>query len=61
MITENQAISFAEHWVQAWNSHDLDAIVSHYEDDVVLVLPISANCVTANRHQKLKALSGIET
>jgi len=39
MITENQAIAFAEHWVQAWNSHDLDAIVSHYEDDVVLVSP----------------------
>ena len=61
MITENQAISFEEHWVQAWNSHDLHAIVSHYEDDVVLVSPIAANCVTANRYQNLKALSGIET
>lgn len=42
MITENQARAFAEHWVEAWNSHDLDAIVSHYEDDVVLVSPIAA-------------------
>ena len=24
----------AEHWVAAWNMHDLDAILSHYSDDV---------------------------
>jgi ketosteroid isomerase-like protein len=42
MITENQAREFAEHWIEAWNSHDLDAIVSHYEDDVILVSPIAA-------------------
>ncbi len=41
MITENQARAFAEDWVEAWNSHDLDAIVSHYEDDVILVSPIA--------------------
>ncbi|KAM3105984.1 YybH family protein [Phormidesmis sp. 146-33] len=42
MLTEDQVHTFAEHWVQAWNSHDLDEIMSHYEGDVVLVSPVVA-------------------
>lgn len=30
----------AEAWVQAWNSHDLDAIMAHYADDIVFYSPI---------------------
>ena len=30
---------FAAEWVSAWNSHDLDRVVSHYEEDVVLTSP----------------------
>jgi len=30
---------FAEDWVSAWNSHDLDRVVSHYEEAVVLTSP----------------------
>jgi hypothetical protein len=30
---------FAAEWVSAWNSHDLERVLSHYEDDVVLVSP----------------------
>ncbi len=37
-----QAHTFAEDWVQAWNSHDLEQIMSHYEDNVVLVSPVAA-------------------
>ena len=33
---------FARDWVAAWNSHDLDAILSHYRDDVVLISPVAA-------------------
>jgi len=32
----------AKHWVQAWNSHDLDEIMSHYGEGVVLVSPAAA-------------------
>lgn len=32
----------ARHWVEAWNAHDLDRIMSHYEDGVVLVSPVAA-------------------
>lgn len=31
--------SFAREWVQAWNSHDLDRILSHYDEDVHLTSP----------------------
>ena len=27
--------AFAEAWQQAWNSHDIDRIISHYRDDIV--------------------------
>jgi ketosteroid isomerase-like protein len=30
---------FADEWVEAWNSHDLDRVLSHYEEDVVLASP----------------------
>jgi hypothetical protein len=30
---------FAADWVEAWNSHDLDRVLSHYEEDVVLTSP----------------------
>jgi ketosteroid isomerase-like protein len=42
MLTKEQAHKLAEHWVQAWNSHDLDEIMSHYEEDVLLVSPVAA-------------------
>ena len=42
MITENEARSLAKHWVEAWNSHDLDEIMSHYGESVVLVSPLAA-------------------
>ncbi len=42
MLTETFARQFAADWIQAWNSHDLDAIISHYADDVVLTSPAAA-------------------
>ena len=30
---------FAQEWIDAWNSRDLDRVLSHYEDDVVLTSP----------------------
>jgi hypothetical protein len=36
------AEAFAHQWITAWNSHDLDAIMSHYDVDVVLTSPAAA-------------------
>jgi hypothetical protein len=42
MPTEIEARQFAEHWIGAWNSHDLDTIMSHYAPEVVLTSPVAA-------------------
>jgi len=42
MLTNSEAQEFARHWIAAWNSHDLDAILSHYAADVVLTSPAAA-------------------
>lgn len=42
MFTENEARTFAAQWIQAWNSRDIDEIMSHYAPDVVLVSPVAA-------------------
>lgn len=31
---------FAREWVAAWNAHDLDRVLSHYEDDFEMSSPI---------------------
>jgi predicted ester cyclase len=41
MLTEEEARNLAAHWVRAWNSHDLDDIMSHYAEAVVLVSPVA--------------------
>jgi hypothetical protein len=42
MTTEADAKHFAHRYIAAWNSHDLDAIMSHYAQDVVLISPTAA-------------------
>lgn len=42
ILTEKEAHAFASHWVQAWNSRDLDEIMSHYAPDVTLTSPVAA-------------------
>jgi predicted ester cyclase len=42
MLTETEARQFARHWIAAWNSHDLEAILSHYGSEVVLTSPVAA-------------------
>ena len=42
MIDKHQADDLAAHWIEAWNSHDLDRIMEHYSDDVVLTSPVAA-------------------
>jgi predicted ester cyclase len=32
----------ASHWVEAWNTHDLELIMTHYEDGIELTSPVAA-------------------
>jgi hypothetical protein len=34
--------AFEREWIDAWNAHDIDRIVSHYRDDVRFVSPFAA-------------------
>jgi len=42
MSSELNAKEFAADWIAAWNSQNLDAILSHYSRDVVLTSPVAA-------------------
>ncbi len=41
-MTRDEAWNLANHWVAAWNSHDLDSIMTHYEDAIELTSPVAA-------------------
>jgi predicted ester cyclase len=41
-VTREEAWSLAKDWVAAWNAHDLDMIMTHYEDVVELTSPVAA-------------------
>ena len=41
-MTRDEAWSLANQWIAAWNSHDLELILSHYEDIIELTSPVAA-------------------
>lgn len=41
-MTRDEAWSLANHWVAAWNAHDLESIMEHYEDAIELTSPVAA-------------------
>lgn len=48
-MTKEEAWNLARQWTTAWNSHDLDAILEHYDDAVELISPVAAQILgTAN-------------
>ena len=42
MFNAKDAQQFAREWCEAWNSHDLESIMSHYAEGVVLTSPTAA-------------------
>jgi ketosteroid isomerase-like protein len=51
---------FATEWLNAWNEHDLEAILSHFSDDVVFTSPIAQRIVEGSDgvirgHDQLRA------
>jgi predicted ester cyclase len=41
-VTKEEARELANNWVAAWNAHDLDLIMSHYEEAIELTSPVAA-------------------
>ena len=45
MLAAARARDFADEWIAAWNSHDLDRILAHWVDACVFTSPIAARLV----------------
>jgi ketosteroid isomerase-like protein len=41
-MDQAQAIEFAARWEQAWNAHDLDALLAHFSPNVVFTSTVAA-------------------
>src|SRR5882672_4607984 len=44
-MTAEQAEAIARDWIEAWNAHDLDRILSHYSEDIVFSSPFAIRLV----------------
>ncbi|HEV2351228.1 MAG TPA: nuclear transport factor 2 family protein [Terriglobia bacterium] len=47
-MTKDEAWSIANHWIRAWNAHDLDLIMTHYDDAIELTSPVAARLLEVN-------------
>lgn len=45
-MTKDDALELANHWIATWNAHDLDQIMSHYDDSVELTSPVAAQLLS---------------
>lgn len=42
MISREFGEAFAQEWIEAWNGHDLDRVLSHYAEDFTMSSPYIA-------------------
>ena len=42
MLNERTAKEIAQQWIEVWNSHDLDNILSHYAEEIEFSSPLIA-------------------
>jgi len=49
MISKEFATKFAPEWIEAWNSHDLAHVLSHFSDDFELATPFIARLMGEDR------------
>ncbi|MEZ5502716.1 MAG: nuclear transport factor 2 family protein [Halioglobus sp.] len=40
MIDRQWALDFAREWIDAWNAHDMERILTHYADDFEMASPL---------------------
>ncbi len=52
------ASQFAGAWISAWNSHDLDRVLEHYEEDFIFTSPM-INSVTGEPSGRLQGKSAV--
>jgi ketosteroid isomerase-like protein len=52
------AREFADHWINAWNAHDLEQVLSHYADDFQMTSPYIAQ-IAGDASGTLKGKSAV--
>ncbi len=55
-IDDTFARAFAADWIDSWNAHDLDRVLSHYAPDIVFLSPIAQRTVGTGRVTGIEAL-----
>ncbi len=45
MIDQDFAQKFAQDWINAWNSHDLETVLQHYTEDFNMETPMALKLV----------------
>jgi len=58
MLDKTFAERFATEWIAAWNSHDLDRVLSHYANDFEMSSPIIAQ-IAGEPSGKLKGKKAV--
>jgi len=56
MISQEQANIFSRQWIDAWNSHDIDRIIEHYAENIVLVSPVAERLLGFSEVQGIDAV-----
>ncbi len=56
MFNADEAARFASEWIDAWNARDLEALLGHCSDDLILVSPL----IALSRHDESGRLEGQE-
>jgi hypothetical protein len=41
-MTDDEAQSWAEQWIEEWNRRDVEAMLAHFADDVEFRSPVAA-------------------
>lgn len=58
-MKRHRADAFAQEWISAWNAHDLEAILAHYDEEIVLHSPMIQR-VTGADQASLKGRIALE-
>lgn len=58
MLDKSFAARFAAEWIEAWNSHDLSRILSHYAEDFEMSSPVIAQ-IAGEPSGKLKGRKAV--
>ena len=40
-MNHEEALAFAGRWVKEWNDHDIEAVLTHFAEDVVFTSPLA--------------------